>query len=102
MLYLLSIKVPTPIAIANVKKRTAINRVENKKENIFLSIFKELHCIKVAQKYLKMLICNGCNLLIKTKYKLVNQIISLKTVRLILQIHNPVYESVFLCHRLRD
>jgi len=52
-LYLLSIKVPTPIAIANAKKRTAINRVENKKENIFLSIFKELQVYKSGTKVLK-------------------------------------------------
>jgi hypothetical protein len=69
-LYLLSIKVPIPIASANVKKRTAINRVENKKENIFLSIFEELHCIKVPQKYLKMLSIDICHLLIKTKNRL--------------------------------
>ena len=55
VLYLLSIKVPAPIAIAKVRKSRAINRVENKNEYIFLFICKELRFIKVRQKYLKML-----------------------------------------------
>jgi hypothetical protein len=55
VLNLLSIKVPVAIAIAKVKKSTAISRVENKKETIFLSIIQGiLQILKVRQKYLKM------------------------------------------------
>jgi hypothetical protein len=57
-------KVPAPIAIAKVKNRMAINRVENKIENIFLSICKGLRFIKVAQKYSKMLTSIFLHLLI--------------------------------------
>ncbi|HEX8015030.1 MAG TPA: hypothetical protein VF465_07340, partial [Flavobacterium sp.] len=42
-----------PIASANVKKRTAINLVENKKENIFLSIFEGITVYKSGTKVLK-------------------------------------------------
>jgi hypothetical protein len=48
-LYLLSINVPQIIAIANDKNKKAINRVENKKETIFLSIIEEFS-FKVVQK----------------------------------------------------
>jgi hypothetical protein len=37
------------MAIANDKNKKAINRVENKNENIFLSIIKEFS-LKVVQK----------------------------------------------------
>ena len=47
----------------------AINRVENKIENIFLFICKELRLVKVPQKYLKMLTCIFVQLLIKSKIK---------------------------------
>jgi hypothetical protein len=57
-------KVPAPIAIAKVKNKTAINRVENKKEYNFLSICKGLRFIKVPQKYLKMLTSIFAHLLI--------------------------------------
>jgi hypothetical protein len=50
-------------------KSIAINRVENKTEDIFLIICKELRLIKVRQKYLKMLTCFFVQLLIKTKIK---------------------------------
>jgi hypothetical protein len=56
--------VPTPIAIAKARKRTAMRRVENKKDSIFLSICKELKFLKVTQKYLKMLTIIAPQLLI--------------------------------------
>ena len=42
-------KVPTAIAIANTTNKTAIKRVENKKENIFLSMRHNLNDCKVTQ-----------------------------------------------------
>ena len=54
VLYLLSMKVPAPIANAKERKRSAINRVENKNENIFLSICKELRFFKSGTKVLKI------------------------------------------------
>src|SRR5690554_1524987 len=41
VLYLSSINVPMAIAAANTINSTAMSRVENRKEKIFLSIFKE-------------------------------------------------------------
>ena len=42
-------KVPTAIAIANTTNKTAIKRVENKKENIFLSMRHNFNDCKVTQ-----------------------------------------------------
>jgi hypothetical protein len=50
VLYLLSINVPQIIANANDKNKKAINRVENRKEYIFLSIITEFSFRKVVQK----------------------------------------------------
>tara|TARA_R110002126_G_scaffold17634_1_gene68459 strand:- start:271 stop:429 length:159 start_codon:yes stop_codon:yes gene_type:complete len=47
----------------------AINRVENKMENNFLFILKELRFLKEPQKYLKMLNSIFAQLLIKSKIK---------------------------------
>jgi hypothetical protein len=46
-------KVPVAIAIAKDINSRAINRVENKKENNFLFICKELRFYKSATKVLK-------------------------------------------------
>ena len=53
VLYLLSMKVPVAIAIANARNRKAIKRVENKKATIFLSICKGITFLKSATKVLK-------------------------------------------------
>lgn len=59
-------KVPAPIAIANEIKRSAISLVENKKENNFLFICKELRFYKSPTKVLKnvdLFICTIVNLI---------------------------------------
>lgn len=50
VLYLLSIKVPVAIAIAKPRNKTAINRVENKNENIFFSMYAGITNLKSPAK----------------------------------------------------
>ena len=59
VLYLLSIKVPVAIAMAKPRNKTAINRVENKKESIFFSMYTGITNLKSPAKIDKKVDCFG-------------------------------------------